>query len=124
MTTRIIVCGGRNFNDKNLFEETLDRIIPLYDSPELISGHASGADMLAEEYAQKNNLRITVFKPDWKKYGRAAGPIRNREMIQFAAEEQPVIIAFWNGSSRGTKNMIEQGEKAGAKIHVIAYQEL
>jgi len=66
-----------------------------------------------------HSLKYTVFKPDWKKYGRGARPIRNKEMLNYAMEGNPVIIACWDGKSRGTKNMIEQGRKVNATVHIV-----
>lgn len=95
----------------------------IYDNPEIISGHASGADTLAERYAEDHGIPYIIFKPDWKRYGRGAGPIRNKAMIDYASEDNPVVIAFWNGESKGTRNMIDQGRKRGAIIHVIMCQD-
>ena len=62
-----------------------------------------------------------MFKPEWKRYGRAAGPIRNKEMLKYAEEETPIVVAFWDGTSRGTKNMISVAQNDGAEVHVISY---
>ena len=121
MGARIIICGSRDFDNKPLCFDTLDKILPLYGETEIISGHAKGADIFGEEYAQMHSIKLSVFKPDWAKYGRGAGPIRNREMLKYASGRTPVIIAFWDGKSKGTKNMIDQANKAGAVVHVIGY---
>ena len=60
-----------------------------------------------------------MFKPDWKKYGRGEGPVRNKEMYKYALEDEPMIIAFWDGESKGTKSMIDIASKDGAKVHVV-----
>jgi hypothetical protein len=120
--TRIIVCGGRDFSDRALCFKTLDELLPKYDCPEIVSGHASGADQFGEEYAKEHGLQFQIFKPDWKKYGKSAGPIRNRQMLMYALETTAVIIAFWDGESKGTKNMISQAQNAGAKVHIIRYE--
>ena len=117
--TRIIVCGSRDFDDYELFTKNMDEILTGYSEVELVSGHARGADLFAERYAEENAIPIAVFKADWKKYNRAAGPIRNRMMLEYALEKDPVVIAFWDGESRGTKNMISQAEKAGAAVHIV-----
>lgn len=117
-TSRVIICGSRNFADKERCFRYLDFHLKYRPYVEIVSGHAKGADSFGEEYAKEHNLKLTVFPADWKKYGRAAGPIRNREMLQYASEESPVIIAFWDGKSAGTKNMIEQGRKAGAEVYI------
>ena len=66
-------------------------------------------------------MTCKVFPADWKKWGKAAGPIRNREMLLYAKERAPVIVAFWNGISSGTRDMIEQAENAGVEVHIVRY---
>ena len=121
METRLIVCGGVDFNDYDYFKSQMDRLITYYENIRLVSGHARGADTLAEQYAEERGIPIEVFPAEWKKYGRAAGPIRNRAMLTYAKEETPVIAAFWNGHSRGTGNMIRQAKDAGAECHIFSY---
>jgi hypothetical protein len=116
---RVIVCGGRDFQDKDFCFRKLDEIISPLKNIEIVSGNAKGADAFGEEYALKKGLKLSVFKADWKKYGRAAGPIRNREMYHYALEDHPMIIAFWDGVSKGTKNMIDVASKNGADIHIV-----
>lgn len=117
---RVIVCGGRNFQDKEYCFEKLDELIGQNKDIEIVSGHAKGVDSFGEEYALINSLKVSVFKPDWKKYGRAAGPIRNKEMYKYALEDNPMVIAFWDGSSKGTKSMIDIASKDGADVRVVA----
>ncbi|MBR2788851.1 MAG: DUF2493 domain-containing protein [Erysipelotrichaceae bacterium] len=120
---RFIVAGGVHFEDYETLKETLDDLfkeIPK-DEIEIISGHARGADSLGEKYAEEKGLKCIVFPADWKKYGRAAGPIRNRQMLDYALEEEAHLVAFWNGESRGTKNMIDIATKAGISIKIIGY---
>ena len=119
MNTRIIVCGNKDFKDREFCLKKLKEMIPKYTNPEIISGHASGADTFGEEFARIEGIKYSVFKAEWKRYGKAAGPIRNREMLNYAMEETPVIIAFWNGTRRGTKNMVEQARKAGAEVIIV-----
>lgn len=118
---RVIVCGSRGFEDKKLFDATLDVVLKPYERVEIISGHAKGADSFGEEYAKAHQMTLTVFQPDWRKNGRSAGPVRNKAMLEYALQRTPLIIAFWDGMSRGTKNMIEQGKKAGAMVQIIRY---
>jgi hypothetical protein len=116
---RVIVCGGRDFQDKEFCFRKLDEIISPLKDIEIVSGNAKGVDSFGEEYALKKGLKLSIFKADWKKYGRAAGPIRNREMYHYALEDKPMIIAFWDGLSKGTKNMIDVASKDGADIHIV-----
>lgn len=119
MTTRVIICGGRDFDNKELCFTKLDEILPQYENIEIVSGHAKGTDLFGEEYAQLHSLKKTIFPADWKRYGRTAGPIRNKAMLMYAMDAFPVVIAFWNGSSKGTKNMIEQARKQNVKVYVV-----
>lgn len=122
---RIIVAGGVHFNDYKALENTLDEYFKCVskDEIEIISGHARGADSLGERYAQEHDIKCTVFPADWKKHGRAAGPIRNKKMLEYAMEQQAGLVAFWNGESKGTKNMISIAEKAGIEVKIVHYQK-
>ena len=75
----------------------------------------------AEQYAAENNVPIKIFPAEWKKYGKAAGPIRNKAMLDYAKDETPVVAAFWDGKSRGTGNMLKQAKEAGAECHIFLY---
>ena len=121
MLARVIVCGGRDFRDKELCFETLEKVLSEYDSVGIVAGHARGADTYGEEFAKIHGIKVSIFKPDWKLYGRGAGPVRNRQMLKYALEENAVIVAFWDGASKGTKNMIEQAKEAGAIVHTVIY---
>ena len=125
MIRRYIVAGGVHFEDYETLKTTLDDLfkeIPK-DELEVVSGHAKGADSLGERYAEEKGIRCTVFPADWKKYGRAAGPIRNKQMLEYATEQEAGLIAFWNGESKGTKNMISIAEKAGIEVKIVRYQK-
>ena len=108
--TRLLVCGDRYWNDRSAIHSVLST---LKDEISLvITGGATGADTLAHQVALELNLPTKVFPADWAKYGRAAGPIRNRQML---TEGQPTcLLAFHNDltTSRGTKNMILQAQKS------------
>ena len=119
IATRVIVCGCRDFDDKVFCFSQRDSILSGYSDPEIVSGHADGADQYGEEYANAQGLKLSIFPAEWSRFGRAAGPIRNRKMLEYALEETPLIIAFWNGKSRGTKNMIMQAQKAGAEVRIV-----
>ena len=120
---RVIVAGGRDFQDENYLNESLDHIRAEYVDIEIVSGHASGADKLAEAYAERLGLAIKIFPADWKKYGRAAGPIRNKEMLDYIMEGDPIVAAFWDGQSKGTKNMIEQARRKEVECKVFMYKK-
>lgn len=123
-TARIIIAGGRDFNDYDLLSLAVDQLIneiqPI--KVEIVSGTCKGTDKLGERYADMNGYPIRRFYPDWDKYGLVAGPIRNKQMAEYAAEySNGYLVAFWDGSSKGTKNMIETAQLYGLKIKVINY---
>lgn len=73
-----------------------------------------GADRIGEQYAKENGLKKTIFKAEWGKYGRAAGPIRNEEMAKIA----DCVICFWDGKSAGTKSMINLAKKYNKPVYI------
>ena len=119
---RIIVCGTRTFTDYTRLCEELDKIIPAYEHNEIVSGRAKGADTLGEQYAYEHAIPVALFPARWNIYGKSAGYRRNAEMLEYAKQATPIVIAFWDGKSRGTKHMIETARKANATVHVIQYQ--
>ena len=105
--TRVIVAGSRDFTDKERLYKILDnRLASIKDDVEIISGHCRGADMLGEQYAKDHNIPVVLFPADWNAYGKRAGYIRNKQMAEYASEENGVLIAFPIGEARGTKMMI------------------
>lgn len=81
---------------------------------EVISGGANGIDQLGEQWACEHGIPVRRVLPNWRQFGRAAGPIRNREMAELA----DALIAVWDGRSRGTRSMIEHAERLGLQIHI------
>ena len=123
MLTRIIVAGGRTFQDYDLLKKTLDEILPMCENAEIISGHAKGADTLGEQYAKEHNLPCCIFPAEWKKHGTRAGFIRNSQMLEYAFKERPFVVAFWNGNSHGTKDTIDKAIKMGIPCYVFGFNE-
>lgn len=113
---RVIVAGGRFYNDYEKVKSVLDRC-PCEISA-VVCGMARGADMLGYQWAREKNIPILKYPADWDKYGKAAGHIRNKEM----AENADVLIAFWDGESRGTKNMIDIAREKGIITYVFYYK--
>jgi len=115
----IIIVGCRDFNDYSVLEkEILDHIGKFIGKIEIeiISGGASGADALGERFAQEHNLPLKVVPADWKTYGRSAGFLRNEQMARMAG----TLIAFWDGKSRGTKDMIDTAKIIGLRVKVVS----
>lgn len=95
---KVIVTGGRNFNDKEKVFRVLSLIRPSY----VIQGGASGADTLAMQWASENNVAFETYHADWSQYGKSAGPRRNLKML--TENESALVIAFEGGA--GTENCI------------------
>lgn len=114
----IIIAGCRDFNDYSVVEkEVMSYIEKFIDKIEIeiISGGVSGVDALGERFAKEHNLSLKVVPADWKTYGKSAGPRRNEQMARMAG----TLIAFWDGKSRGTKNMIETAKKLGLRVKIV-----
>lgn len=154
---RIIIAGSRFFEDYNLFESTMFKVLfhlnkeyPQYNilvinkeerlfkinpcSLEIISGMAKGADTLAVRFATKYNLALKEFPADWNNlnvlpcrvitnsygsYNALAGHKRNRDMAVYASSDDAfgVLVLFWDGKSKGSKNMKSQAVAFGLEIY-------
>lgn len=115
---RVIIAGSRYCPENS--EELFIKISKLLsnlgkDNLEIVSGCARGADKLGENFAKMFNIPIKRFPAKWEEHGRSAGPIRNKEMSNYATH----LIAFWDGKSRGTKNMIDTATEDNLKVRVI-----
>lgn len=122
MKTRIIVAGSRGFDDYPLLESKLDELLKgISGEVEIVSGHAKGADSLGEQYALKRGLPLHIMKADWERFGRRAGFIRNQQMLDYALEETPLLVAFWDGLSNGTRDMINRAQEEGVEARIIQY---
>lgn len=114
---KVIIAGGRDFNDYGLLKTKCDFFLSKYKQVEIVSGKAKGADALGELYADENRMNIHFFPANWDMYGNAAGPIRNEEMGKHA----DVLIAFWDGKSKGTKHMIDYMNSLHKPVRIVYY---
>lgn len=120
---RVLVCGSRDYEDKALMFSMLDDFDDTHHFGTIIEGGARGADTLAAEWAHLRHIPILEFEANWNEYGRSAGPIRNREMLEKGYPQ--MVIAFPKttlAQSRGTKNMVEQAKRAGITTIVVERQ--
>jgi hypothetical protein len=111
---RLLITGGRNFDDRALMWSTLDRLHAEHHVTLLIHGGARGADRMAGEWAQERSVEVLACPADRKRYGRAAGPKQNRQML---AEKPDLVVAFPGDS--GTRHMGLIAEEAGVKVIVL-----
>lgn len=116
---RLIIAGGRNFEDWDLFEEVMGQFKP--DNIEaVLSGHCStGADKMGERWAKRHGIPVELYPAQWDKYGKKAGFMRNNEM----AADADALMAFWDGVSPGTGMMIKLAREQELKVRVCYYNE-
>lgn len=119
---RVIIAGGRDFSFERhyvLLKDQMDRLVEEFGMPlEIVSGGARGADSLGERYAKENGINIVRFQADWENQGKRAGIARNIDMGNYG----DMLVAFWDGESRGTKHMIEFAGKRGLPAVIITYK--
>lgn len=130
---RVLVCGSREFTDRLIIWSILDGLLaewkdaaeisPVMKEDEefiLIEGGAKGADTIAAEWAERNGITHWKFSADWEVWGKAAGPLRNRRMLE---EGRPTeVFAFVNkplAQSRGTADMVKVTKQSGIPAYVI-----
>lgn len=112
---KILVCGGRDFEDQAMVFAVLDAHLATKGRIHIIQGGAKGADFHAKQWALSRKMPITTFPADWDKHGKAAGPIRNSLMLE---ESKPdMFVAFPGGA--GTADMISKCQKAGLSGQII-----
>ena len=115
---KVIIAGGRDFSDLNLLTERLDLYLSnLNETIEVVSGCAKGADAIGEIYANSKGYHIKKFPANWDKFGKGAGFKRNVEMARYAN----ALIAFWDGSSRGTQHIINTAKREGIQFRIVQY---
>ncbi len=114
-----IIAGGRTFSGSNEWDVLMDAINNLpWEITKVVSGGAKGADKMGERWAFYNEKQCDVYYPLWNKYGKGAGFVRNALM----ADNADALIAFWDGTSPGTCNMIEIAKKKGLRVVVYRYE--
>lgn len=110
---KVAVVGSRTFNDYYMMMDCLD----VLKIAEIVSGGAKGADSLAERYANERSIPLTVFKPEWDRYGKGAGFRRNATIVDHA----DLVVAFWDGSSKGTQHSINYAKARNKEVIIIQY---
>lgn len=119
---KIAIIGSRTFLDYELLSNTIKNYLSENNLiiKSVVSGGAKGADTLAEKFALENTIEMIVFKPDWKRFGKRAGFIRNTLII----ENSDIVFAFWEGKSSGTKDSIEKAKSLNKKVIITHYENL
>jgi len=109
---KVGIVGSRGFSG---LEKVRDYVKSLDKDTIIVSGGAKRVDKTAEKMGEKMGMKVVLFKPDWKKYGRGAGIVRNKEICEYS----DMICAFWDGKSKGTLNTIDTAKKMNMIVQVI-----
>ena len=109
---KILVTGSRTFPSRELVEEQLSLWNP-GEATVIVGDCPTGADLYAREWCAKNNIACQIHYANWDKYGKSAGPRRNREMVE---EKPDIVLAFFDGDNRGTKNCVDLASKADISV--------
>lgn len=119
---KVIIAGSRDFYDYSCAERQLLNYFKEHNlhsyQLEIISGGARGVDKIGEQFANKYNIKLTIFPANWEQYGKKAGYLRNLEMAEYC--ENGILIAFWDGKSKGTKHMIDIA--INKKLKVVIFE--
>jgi hypothetical protein len=114
---RVLVCGSRGWKDSSTIHRVLGRLHhPGMKITEIIHGGAAGADTMAGNWARGNFVPVRVFIPDWEQFGRSAGFKRNIQMLDTNPD---LVLAFWDGRSKGTKHTIDTAVRRGITTEVF-----
>ena len=112
-TRRVLVCGGRRYDDIVRFTSVMQELHRWVPITEVVTGGATGADAMAALWAGAHGAALHVIRADWKRHGKAAGPIRNQEMLDRFPPD--LVVAFPGGA--GTADMVRRAMLAGVQIH-------
>ena len=110
---KVGIVGSREFKNYELFSDVMKQY--LSDISWVVSGGVPGADSLAEKWAKENKKMLTIYPADWFNLGKRAGYVRNTDIVK----NSDMIIAFWDGKSKGTKHTIGLAQKMGKECKII-----
>lgn len=114
---KIAIVGSRSFSDYDMMQKFIKSKINIDIITDVISGGADGADTLGRLFAKNNGINLVEFYPNWQKYGKTAGHIRNKSIVSAS----DVVFAFWDGVSPGTKNSISHCKKLKLPLYLCEY---
>ena len=111
---KLIVAGSRTIPKEKALDKLMDsaKVIAMSGFNEIVSGGCRGVDEAGEAFAEYYDLKLTIMEAEWGKWGKAAGPIRNRKMAEYA----DALFVIWDGKSSGSKNMIKAMEELDKEI--------
>lgn len=113
---KVLVCGSRSLSDPDIgIEERLRELPP---GTEISHGYARGVDLAAHYIAKRLGFPIFWRKPEWQRYGKRAGIVRNNLLLD---REPDLVIAWWDGESKGCAHTIEEAKRRGIPVEVHLY---
>ena len=117
---KVAIVGSRSISDQMFVDTLFNCFVYIFGKPtKIISGGARGIDSFAADFASTSNTELQVFKPDWSKYGKKAGFIRNEDIIKYC----DICLAIWDGESHGTKHDLELCEQYKKDLVLFNYKE-
>ena len=111
----LAIVGSRTFKDYDLMDATLGRVNS--NIVKVVSGGAKGADRLGAVWAKKHGILVDEYIPNWSMYGKSAGFKRNQSIV----DASDALMAFWDGTSKGTKHSIDLAKKKGIPYHIVRF---
>ncbi len=116
--SKILVCGSRDFADPFLVSLAIDKRISELPVPtHIIHGDAPGADRIAAAAGERHGHNVQAFPADWQTHGKRAGILRNLAMLD---ERPDLVVAWWNGSSKGTEHTLREAARRGIPVELVA----
>ena len=125
---RLIITGTWTFNDESLFYTKINSMLSDYPKNKykiiIVSDCVEGPESMAIKYAKDHDYEIKKFPAEWDKLGKSAGVRRNLQMVQYASDihHQGLLVAFWDGDSPGTKDIIEIAKRYNLPVQIVDYK--
>lgn len=123
---RLAIVGSRDFTDYEKFCKMVAFVDKEYgilkDVDEIVSGHGDGTDLMAERFADEKGYKKVIYPPNWSKYGKKAGPIRNNLIVQRMTHMLALPRIIEGAYSKGTKDSIDKAVEACKRCYIIAIE--
>ncbi|MBR0741172.1 DUF2493 domain-containing protein [Bradyrhizobium liaoningense] len=120
LVMHVIVCGGRTFDNYAAVKKYLDMLYAIHGFTLVIHGRAKGADTCAHRWAGEHGVPVEMFPAHWRLHGNAAGPIRNKQMLD---EGRPQLVVAFPGGD-GTRNMMKQAHERGVEVIDLEHEAI